>query len=263
MLPPGSGTILICDDDAHIRTVVAESLGAHGYTVLEAEDGQQALTLAEKNGLQAILLDLYMPGLTGWETLQRLKLSPRTAESPVVILSVLPPSENSRETAAVSQAAEGWVQKPFHERLLLLELSRVLHTGEGPAYVLLVEDDPDLARVITTSFEEADVRVGHAPNRQRAIELCLLARPDLLILDLGLPDGDGFSLVDWLRQQSDLRSLPLVVYSGREVSEEEMSRLRLGPTQFLTKTKVEAQDVEALVLKIVQRLRSPAASQVQ
>ena len=121
-----------------------------------------------------------------------------------------------------------------------------------------MEDDNDLAQVIVAGFEEAGLSVDHAQTRQRAIELCLIARPDLLILDLGLANGDSFSLVDWMRQQADLRSLPLVVYSGQEVSDEDMSKLRLGPTQFLTKAKVEAQDVEALVLRIVQRLRSPA-----
>jgi DNA-binding response OmpR family regulator len=81
----------------------------------------------------------------------------------------------------------------------------------------------------------------------------------LLILDLTLPDGDGFSLVDWLRKQPDLRTLPLVVYSGREVSDSEMSKLRLGPTQFLTKAKVQPHEVEELVLNIVHRLRTPQA----
>lgn len=260
MVPPGSATVLVCDDDASVRTVVGESLSRHGYTILEADSGRHALDLVEKNDVQAVLLDLYMPGLTGWETLQQLKQSALTAEIPVVILSVLPPSASSQETAAATKAAQGWVQKPFSERLLLTELSRVLHTGEDPAYVLLVEDDSDLAQVIIASFNEAEVRVDHARSRQRAIELCLMTRPNLLILDLGLPDGDGFSLVEWLRQQPDLRSLPLVVYSGQEVSDEEMSKLRLGPTQFLTKAKVDAQDVEALVLKIVQRLRASAAS---
>ncbi len=258
MLPPGSATVLVCDDDASIRTVVGESLSGHGYTILEAANGQHALELAEKNNVQAILLDLYMPGWTGWETLKKLKGSARTAEIPVVILSVLP-AAGPHDGADVGQSAQGWVQKPFNERLLLTELSRVLHRGEGPAYVLLVEDDNDLAKVIVAGFEEAEVCVDHAQTRQRAIELCLIARPTLLILDIGLPDGDGFSLVEWLRQQPDLRSLPLVVYSGQEVSDEDMSKLRLGPTQFLTKAKVEAQDVEALVRKIVQRLRSPAA----
>ena len=77
----------------------------------------------------------------------------------------------------------------------------------------------------------------------------------MLILDLTLPDGDGFSLVDWLRQQPELRSLPLVVYSGREVSDSEMTQLRLGPTQFLTKAKVQPHEVEELVLNIVHHMR--------
>jgi CheY-like chemotaxis protein len=78
----------------------------------------------------------------------------------------------------------------------------------------------------------------------------------LLILDLTLPDGDGFSLVEWIRQQPSLRTLPLVVYSGREVSDVEMSKLRLGPTEFLTKAKVQPQEVEELVLSMVERIRS-------
>jgi len=73
-----------------------------------------------------------------------------------------------------------------------------------------------------------------------------------------LPDGSGFALVDWLRQQPKLRTLPLVVYSGREVTASEMEQLRLGPTQFLTKARVQPQDVEELVLAMMRHLRNPA-----
>ena len=93
-------------------------------------------------------------------------------------------------------------------------------------------------------------------SRQQAIRQCITRRPDLLILDLTLPDGDGFSLVEWLRQQPTLRTLPLVVYSGREISESEMAKLRLGPTEFLTKAKVQPQEVEELVLSMVHRIRT-------
>jgi CheY-like chemotaxis protein len=250
----GDGTVILCDDDAGIRTVVGEHLRQHGYTILEAERGEHAIELAESHEVSAILLDLHMPGLTGWETLQRLKNSPATAKIPVVILSVLSPASPSTQTPP----AEGWVQKPYNENLLLAELSRVLHTGDGPAHVLLVEDDEDLAAVVIAGFKEAQVRVDHASTREQAMEQCLHAPPDLLILDLTLPDGDGFSLVDWLRQQPELRTLPLVVYSGREVSDAEMKQLQLGPTEFLTKAKVQPQEVEELVLNIVQRMRRPA-----
>jgi DNA-binding response OmpR family regulator len=151
------------------------------------------------------------------------------------------------------------VQKPFNEDLLLAELSRVLHAGNGPANILLVEDDKDLASLVIAGFGEASVHIDHASTRQNAIERCLLSRPDLMILDLTLPDGDGFSLVDWLRQQPDLRMLPLVVYSGHDVSDSEMSQLRLGPTQFLNKAKVQPREVEKLVLNIVQNLRAAPA----
>ncbi len=250
--PRGEGVILVCDDDAGIRTVVSEHLQRQGYTVIEATSGEQALMLAAENQVEAILLDLYMPGLSGWETLQRLRNNPMTANIPVVVLSVL----SSTLRPQLTGDAQGWVQKPFNENLLFAELGRVLHHGDGPAYVLLVEDDEDLASVLIASFEDAAVHIDRAATRQQAIRQCITRRPDLLILDLTLPDGDGFSLVDWLRQQPALRTLPLVVYSGREISEGEMAKLRLGPTEFLTKAKVQPQEVEELVLSMVQRLRS-------
>jgi signal transduction histidine kinase/CheY-like chemotaxis protein len=259
ILPPrGEGAILICDDDASIRTVVAEHLHRQGYTVVEANSGEQALVLAAEHQVEAILLDLYMPGLSGWETLQRLRNNPVTANIPVVVLSVL----SSTLRPQLTGDAQGWVQKPFNENLLFAELGRVLHHGDGPAYVLLVEDDEDLASVLVASFQDAAVHIDHAATRQQAIRQCINRRPDLLILDLTLPDGDGFSLVEWLRQQPTLRTLPLVVYSGRDISESEMAKLRLGPTEFLTKAKVQPHEVEELVLSMVQRLRGKYADLV-
>jgi CheY-like chemotaxis protein len=77
------------------------------------------------------------------------------------------------------------------------------------------------------------------------------SRPDLLILDIGLPDGDGFGLVDWLRQQKEMKQLPLVVYSAQDLSENERKKLQLGHTEFLTKARVQPQDVETLVLSML------------
>ena len=250
--------ILVCDDDPCIRTIVSEHLGRQGYTVIEAESGDQALIIAAERQVEAILLDLYMPGLSGWETLQRLRNNPATANIPVVVLSVLSSSLRPQLTGD----AQGWVQKPFNENLLFAELGRVLHHGDGPAYVLLVEDDEDLASVLTASFQDAAVHIDHAGTLQQAIRQCLTRRPDLLILDLTLPDGNGFALVEWLRQQPALRTLPLVVYSGREVTDIDMAKLRLGPTEFLTKAKVQPREVEELVVSMVERIRSKFADLV-
>jgi len=251
-----NASILVCDDDPGIRTIVSEHLHRQGYTVIEANSGEQVLTLASEKPIEAILLDLYMPGLSGWETLQHLRNDPRTANIPVVVLSVL----SSTLRPQLTGDAQGWVQKPFNEKVLFAELGRVLHQGEGPANVLLVEDDVDLASVVIASFQNAAVHIDHAPTRQEAIRRCISSPPDILILDLTLPDGDGFTLVEWLRERPALRTLPLVVYSGREISDGEMAKLRLGPTEFLTKARVQPQEVEELVLSMVNRIRSRSAS---
>jgi CheY-like chemotaxis protein len=259
----GEGLILVCDDDPGIREVVAEQLRQHGYEIMEASSGEEVIAIAraqaararDHSGLpiSALLLDLYMPGLSGWETLQRLKESPATASIPVVVLSVIPATERT----LLADEAQGWVQKPFNENLLLAELGRVLRAKAGPGQILLVEQDQSQAQAILGCFEQAGIRVDHAATLQQAVDRCLLGAPDLIILDLTLPDGDGFSLVDWLRRQPALRTLPLVVYSSREVSEAEMQKLRLGPTQFFTKAKVRPSEVEELVLGMVSRLRNP------
>jgi signal transduction histidine kinase/DNA-binding response OmpR family regulator len=264
----GEGLILVCDDDAGIREVVAEQLRQHGYEIMEAGSGEEVIAIARQQAakardhsghpISAVLLDLYMPGLSGWETLQRLKESPSTSSIPVVVLSVIPATERS----ALAGEAQGWVQKPFNENLLLAELGRVLRAKGGPGKILLVEQDQKLAQVILGGFEQAGVGMDHAATLQQAVDRCLLGAPDLIVLDLTLPDGDGFSLVDWLRRQPALHSLPLVVYSSREVSEAEMQKLRLGPTQFFNKAKVKPAEVEELVLAMVTRLRNSSSTPV-
>ncbi|HEV2645224.1 MAG TPA: ATP-binding protein [Acidobacteriaceae bacterium] len=267
----GEGLILVCDDDPGIRVVVAEQLRQHGYDILEAGSGEEVIALSRKyvaqaggerrrtaaQPISAILLDLYMPGLSGWETLQRLREDAATAAIPVVILSVIPPTDRPMQ----SSSAQGWVQKPFNENLLLAELKRVLRARGDSGHILLVEQDEKIAGTILAAFEGKTVRIDHVATLQQAVDRCLLGCPDLLILDLALPDGDGFSLVDWLRRQPGLRSLPLVIYTSRAVSEAEMAKLQLGPTEFLRKDQVQPHEVQGLVLGMVERLRGPVPVQ--
>jgi signal transduction histidine kinase/CheY-like chemotaxis protein len=261
----GEGLVLVCDDDPGIREVVAEQLRQHGYDILEAGSGDEVLSLARKHAppvagdkrraavrpISAILLDLYMPGLSGWETLEKLRQSGETASIPVIILSVIPASDRP----AQASSAQGWVQKPFNENLLLAELSRVLRTRGESGRILLVEQDVALAEKVLSGFRDSGVNMEHVGSLQQAVDRCLLGCPDLVILDLALPDGDGFSLVDWLRRQPGMRELPLVIYSAREVTPVEMEKLKLGPTEFLSKADVAPSEVRGLVLGMVQKLR--------
>ena len=267
-LPAASeGSILVVDDDPIVRNVVREHLRRNGYTVIETASGEEALEVVSKQHVDAVLLDLCMPGMSGWETLERLKKNELTAEIPVVVLSVLSPATRTPDVPTT----QGWVQKPFHETLLLTEISRALHPTSGPGRILLVEDDEDLATVVLSGFrtigaagagEPGSISVDHVSSLAEAEIYCQERAPDLLILDLTLRDGSGFALVDWLRRQPKLRTLPLVVYSGSELSEAEMAQLRLGPTQFLTKARVQPRHVEDLILAMVRHLGKPAMGSV-
>ncbi len=245
------GTIMISDRNSPARRTVAEHLTRHGYKVVEAENAEQTMTLARNLPLEAILLDVSSNGKNGWQTLQMLKEEEATANIPVVVLSVWPTIEHLEHPERV----DGWLHKPLDEATLLTELAHVLRGAREYARVLLVEDDEDLARVILATFEQAGIEILHASTRRRAIELCESFPPDLLILDLSLPDGDGFNVVDWLRQQKELSKTLLVVYSARDVMDFERKQLQLGPTEFLTKASVQPQEVEALVLTMLRRFR--------
>ncbi len=257
-----AGLVLVCDDDAAIRHISASLLRQHGYTVLEAEGGEQAVQLASHHPVAAILLDLYMPGLSGWETLERLKAHASTARIPVVVLSALSPAARVSNAPPLISTAQGWVQKPFTETVLLAELRRVLQSDNGPGRVLFVEDDIDLATVVLSGFEARcvegeEIDIEHVSTLSGARKSCLVKVPDLLLLDLTLPDGNGFSFVDWMRKQPTLSNLPVIVYSGSRLTEPEMEQLRLGPTQFLIKDRQKPADVEDLIITMVRHLRTP------
>ena len=137
----------------------------------------------------------------------------------------------------------------------------MLRARGGQGQLLLVEQDQELAGQMVAGFNKAGVPMDHVSTLQQAVDRCLHGAPDLLILDVALPDGDGFSLVDWLRRQPGLQTLPLVVYSNREISDAEMAKLRLGPTHFFNKAKVKPRQIEELVLSMVSRMRnSPVTS---
>ncbi|MDR3726254.1 MAG: PAS domain S-box protein [Terracidiphilus sp.] len=247
---PGQGRVLLADANPASRQQVAMQLSRHGYHVVEAATVEQTLAAASA-GVEAILLDTSLDGMNGWEILPLLRrLDPR-AKTPIVLLSVAgrPNPEDLPADAA------GWVGKPLDEDALLGELARVFCGPGEDARILVVEDDADLAQVIATIFSRDTITVKVAHTLQEALDACFSFQPHLLVLDIGLPDGDGFNVVDWLRQHEDLARLPLVVYSGRELSPAERRQLTLGPTHFLTKARVQPQQLEALVLTMLRSSR--------
>jgi len=261
--PPGADSagegpaILICDDDAAVVEVVGTLLRGRGYRVIETHSGEQALERALAERPDAILLDLLMPGMSGWETAAALKQRPETSEIPIVILSVL----SQAETNAPSGPVVDWVEKPLDEAALFGALERAVNQRSEPFKVLVVEDDPDLAGILAATFERHGIGTSTAATGFEAIELSQQLMPDLLVLDIGLPEADGFEVVDWLRRHERLSALPLVVYTARELDETDRERLRLGEmTTFLTKSRITPEDFEQRVVGLLGQARTARRS---
>jgi PAS domain S-box-containing protein len=242
--------VLVCDDDPSILVVVEEMLRSWGYRTVAVGDGESAVREATRLHPDAILLDMMMPGMTGSDTLQALRRRPDTRAIPVVILSALKPMPRVQRAREVVD----WVEKPFEEQGLLHALEEAVSVRWKPRRVLLVEDDPDLARVLLEVFGRHGIEALHASTGVDAVELVRRAAPDLLVLDLGLPHGDGYWVVESLRGDEALRGIPVVVYTARELEEDDRERLRLGQTEFLTKGRVSPDEFEKRVVSLLNRI---------
>ena len=228
--------VLICDDDALVREVVKTMLTGAGYRVWTASNGSEVLALARAVKPDVIVLDLLMPGIGGREAAANLKRDAETADIPIVILSVLSPGE-----IEVNEATT-WVDKPIKGDALLVALRETI-VGER-AQVLIVEDDPQLSEVLAATLSNLGLEVRQAKSGREAIQLSSIVPPELLVLDLALPDGDGFSVIEWMRRQKLLKSIPVLVYTAFDLTEDDRERLRLGETRFLTKGRASPEALE-------------------
>ncbi|BAY07656.1 response regulator [Calothrix sp. NIES-2098] len=245
-----SRLVLVCDDDPVICKELENLLKSGGYRVVTVPTGQEAIALAATLRPDVIVLDLLMPGMNGWETMAVLKEQADTKDIPIVICSVYKPNLNSQPSADFVD----WVSKPVQESNLLQSLRQVVAKSSKRFRILIVEDDNDLAQLLITLFERHDIETFLAQTGREAIHLSQEINPDLLILDLILPESDGFTVVDWLQQHNRLCSTPVVVYSATDLDESERNRLKLGHTEFLTKGRVTTQEFEQRVMELLQRI---------
>jgi CheY-like chemotaxis protein len=248
-VPADQGTVLVADSNRLTRPMIAEQLARHGYRVLETTTVEQTVAAA-REGVEAILVDTSIDGMNGWEILPLLRHDDPERRTPIVLLSLA-----NQDHSELPGEPEGVLTKPVKEDALLAELARVLCGPGEKVRILIVEDDADLARVISDVFSRESIDLRIAYTRQGALDECFRFQPHLMVLDIGLPDGDGFNVVDALRQREELAQLPLVVYSGRDLGADERRQLTLGPTHFLTKARVQPQQLEALVLTLLHNSR--------
>jgi CheY-like chemotaxis protein/nitrogen-specific signal transduction histidine kinase len=247
--PSGTaGTALVIDDDPAARQLVARMLLKDGFRVLEADTGAEGLRLAQAERPDVITLDVLMPDMDGWSVLAALKDNPALAAIPVVMLTIT----DDRNLGFALGASE-YLTKPIERARLSAVLAR--YRREPGAPVLIVEDDADTRAVLRRSLEKEGWVVSEAENGRVGLDRVAALAPALVLLDLMMPEMDGFEFLDALRNRGTPGAPAVVVITAKELSEAERQRLNGGVRDVVQK---RSRDIEGLLTEVRSRVAAHA-----
>jgi signal transduction histidine kinase/CheY-like chemotaxis protein len=219
-LPPdATGIVLIIDDEPIVHEMVKTVLDREGYHAVSAYNGEEGLKLAREIYPDVITLDVMLPDTDGWAILSKLKADPVLAEIPVVIISMM----HDQNTGFALGAAE-YMVKPIN-REYLASLLHKYRCAQMPCDVLLVEDDDDTRQVVRATLAKQGWTVMEAENGRIALQRIAEKKPAAIILDLMMPEMDGFEFVDELRKNEEWRDIPIIVVTAKDITDEDRLRL--------------------------------------
>jgi CheY-like chemotaxis protein len=221
-LQPGDTVLLIVEDDQHYARVLLNLARDRGFKVIHAKTGADGLALARKYRPTAVSLDVFLPDMLGWTVLNQLKRDPETRHIPVQILTV----EDERQYG-LERGAFSFMTKTVTTESLERALDRLKSfTTSRVRRLLVIEDDPAEQMSVAELLGHEDVEIISAGTGAGALELMREASFDCVVLDLKLPDMSGFDLLTEIQRDSKLRETPIIVFTGRDLSEEEEVELR-------------------------------------
>ena len=250
-LPMGdAATVLVIDDDASARDVISRILVREGYRVITAADGAEGLRIAREEKPVAITLDIMMRGMDGWSVLSQLKSDPELRDLPVVVLSVV----DDRNLGFALGAAE-YLMKPVDRDRLIGTLARLRHDISGRT-ILVVEDESATREMLRRILEKEGWQVTEAENGRVGLERAAAVPPALVLLDLMMPEMDGFSFIEHFRVSDEGRHTPVVVLTAKDLTAEERRRLDGSVSQVLEKGK-HSHDIVLSELRRIVRDRAP------
>jgi CheY-like chemotaxis protein len=212
-------TVLVIDDDATARDLMQRFLDRQGLHMVGAASGEEGLRLAKELRPAAITLDVLMPGMDGWSVLTALKADPELAQIPVIMATVV-----DGKDMGFALGATDFLTKPI-DRGYLAQLLTKYRCAHLPCPVLLVEDHADLRAMMRRMLEQEGWAVAEAENGRVALDRVAENRPELIVLDLMMPEMDGFSFLEALRQNEAWRAIPVVVVTAKDLTAEDHQRL--------------------------------------
>jgi HAMP domain-containing protein/CheY-like chemotaxis protein len=224
-IQPGDRVLLIVEDDIPFARILREMAREKGFNkCLLAVRGDSGLALAREYRPDAITLDLRLPAIDGWSVLERLKHDPRTRHIPVHLISA---AEDDARPRALKQGALAFLQKPASPESLHDALGTVKNFLDRRVKSLLIVEDNEVQRAaICELIGDADVETTAVGTAEDALRVLRERHFDCMVVDLGLPDMMGLDLINMIKSDERLREVPIIVYTGKDLSPEEETRLK-------------------------------------
>jgi signal transduction histidine kinase/CheY-like chemotaxis protein len=246
---PHSGaaaTVLVIDDEPTARDMITRMLQKEGYSVVTAANGMDGLKLATEMQPDVITLDIMMSGMDGWSVLSKLKADPAVAAIPVVVITII-----DDRNLSFALGASDYLTKPIDRERLSDVLRRVRSNGNEKS-VLIVEDDEGARKMMRRLFEKEGWTVNEAENGRIGLEQMAAHVPGLVLLDLMMPEMDGFEFIEHLRKSPEGADVPVVVLTAKDLTERDRQRLR-GTVENVLQKGGQSNEVVKEVRRVLER----------
>jgi CheY-like chemotaxis protein len=247
--PAGRRTALVVESNYKSAELIRVQLEAEGFTVIHAPSAEAAMAIASREVPSLITLDIMMPDVDGWSFLETLKQNPALRAVPVVIISIL-----ADRTRGFALGAAAVMQSPVSRQELygtLAQLGLSPMAGEHAIRVLVVDDDPKAVELASVRIGAMASEVFKAYSGREALEIARRELPDLIVLDLMMPEMDGFEVVEALDEDPATSGIPVVILTAATVTVEERDRLNGAVVTVLGKVGLDSERFIAEVRRAI------------
>lgn len=246
--PPSTQPVLIVDDNQLAADLIATWLREAGYSAIIAPSGEEALRLAQEVKPIAITLDVLLPQMDGWQVLHRLKQWEATKDIPIIICSIIDNKEFGLSLGAVD-----YMVKPVSRQMLLESLRSATQIHSNTRKILVIDDNPNDVALVEEILRTEGFEVIKAYGGVEGLKKARAENPDLIMLDMLMPDLDGFDVMKLLRSNDATNNLPIVVFTAKELSPAERETLNSHIQGLVEKAKLEK---ETFIKMITRTLRT-------
>ncbi len=243
-------TILVIDDDPIARDLMTRFLTRQGFGVVASGRGREALAMARQWKPTAITLDILLGESSGWDILASLKADPELSKIPVIMVSIIDDKDRG-----FTLGANEYMTKPVHPD----QLARILekfHINGAPGKVLIIEDDESSRQFMRRLLNRYGWETAEAANARDGLEKVAQDAPSLIMLDLIMPEMDGFEFISRLRQREEYRDIPIVVLTAMELNEEDRNKLNKDVARIAFKATTSYSSLVSELASIVNRKNS-------